>query len=194
MSEIYQRWNTDGLDFTHKRTVKWKTFSWYDVFMRKGIQLWKREPGPWFSIKMSYQYRKSHCGDKNVLRSSYLHNGTSYSGKTSSSYWSKTSDQRKHQSSALLAFVRGIHQWLVNSPHKGPVTRKIFHLMTSSWNLGALWEGMEGSDCQITLSLHIYRKTSNISHTLVDNKTVDNSDVVGASPVGAAPTTSSFST
>ena len=39
-----------------------------------------------------------------------------------------------------------------------------------------------------------YRKTSNISSTLVGNKIVDNSDVVGASPVGAAPTTSSFST
>ena len=35
-------------------------------------------------------------------------------------------DQRKHQSSALLAFVRRIHRWPVNSPHKGPVTRKIF--------------------------------------------------------------------
>ena len=41
-------------------------------------------------------------------------------------------DQRKHQSSASLAFVRGIHRWPVNSPHKGPVTRKCFHLMTSS--------------------------------------------------------------
>ena len=39
-----------------------------------------------------------------------------------------------------------------------------------------------------------YRKTSNVSHTLVGNEIVDNSDVVGASPVGAAPTTSSFST
>ena len=39
-----------------------------------------------------------------------------------------------------------------------------------------------------------YRKTSNISRTLVGNKIVDNSDVVGASPIGAAPTTSSFST
>ena len=39
-----------------------------------------------------------------------------------------------------------------------------------------------------------YRKTSNISRTLVGNKIIDNSDVVGASPVGAAPTTSSFST
>ena len=35
-------------------------------------------------------------------------------------------DQRKHQSSASLAFVRGIHRWPVNSPHKGPVTRKMF--------------------------------------------------------------------
>ena len=35
-------------------------------------------------------------------------------------------DQRKHQSSASLAFVRGIHRGLVNSPHKGPVRRKMF--------------------------------------------------------------------
>ena len=35
-------------------------------------------------------------------------------------------DERKHQSSASLAFVRGIHRSPVNSPHKGPVTRKIF--------------------------------------------------------------------
>ena len=35
-------------------------------------------------------------------------------------------DQRKHQSSASLAFVRGIHRWPVNSPHKGPMTRKMF--------------------------------------------------------------------
>ena len=35
-------------------------------------------------------------------------------------------DKRKHQSSALLAFVRGIHRWPVDSPHKGPVTRKMF--------------------------------------------------------------------
>ena len=35
-------------------------------------------------------------------------------------------DQRKHQSFASRAFVRGIHRWPVNSPHKGPVTRKKF--------------------------------------------------------------------
>ena len=35
-------------------------------------------------------------------------------------------DQSKHQSSASLAFVWGIHRGPVNSPHKGPVTRKMF--------------------------------------------------------------------
>ena len=44
--------------------------------------------GTWFNKKMSsYQYRKSHCGDKTVVRSSYLHNGISYTGKTTSLYW-----------------------------------------------------------------------------------------------------------
>ena len=35
-------------------------------------------------------------------------------------------DQRKHQSSASLALVRGIHRWSVYSTHQGPVTRKMF--------------------------------------------------------------------
>ena len=35
-------------------------------------------------------------------------------------------DQRKHQSSASLGFVRGIHRWPVNSPYKWPVARKMF--------------------------------------------------------------------
>ena len=37
-------------------------------------------------------------------------------------------DQRKHQSSPSLAFVRVIHRPPVNSPRKGPVTRKMFPL------------------------------------------------------------------
>ena len=39
-------------------------------------------------------------------------------------------DQRKHQRSASLAFVRGIPRWPVNSPHKWPVTRKMFDDVT----------------------------------------------------------------
>ena len=43
-------------------------------------------------------------------------------------YWTVCSgvDQRKHRSSALLAFVRGIHRWPVSSSHKWPVTPKMF--------------------------------------------------------------------
>ena len=35
-------------------------------------------------------------------------------------------NQTKHQSPASLAFTQGIHRGLVNSPHKWPVTRKMF--------------------------------------------------------------------
>ena len=36
-------------------------------------------------------------------------------------------DQRKYQRSVFLTFVSGIHRWPEkNSPHKGPVTRKMF--------------------------------------------------------------------
>ena len=57
-------------------------------------------------------------------------------------------DQRKHQSSTSLAFVRGIHRGPVNSPHKWPVTRKMFPfddvIMTTQelhllWYSGTVW-------------------------------------------------------
>ena len=51
-------------------------------------------------------------------------------------------DQRKHQSSASLGFVRGIHRWPVNSLHKGPVTRKMFPfddvIMIRFWGLNTI--------------------------------------------------------
>ena len=45
-------------------------------------------------------------------------------------------NQRKHQSWASLAFVWGIHQWPVNSPLKGLVTRKMF-----PFDDVIMWEG-----------------------------------------------------
>ena len=54
-------------------------------------------------------------------------------------------DQWKHQSSAPLAFVWGIHRGPVNSPHKWPVTRKMFPfddvIMNQSicWWFGTQW-------------------------------------------------------
>ena len=71
------------------------------------ILQWLRRPGPWFNIKMtSYQYRKSHCGDKTVVRSSYLHNGTFNTGKMSSLYW--TSLQTSH-SIRVIYWVFTVH-------------------------------------------------------------------------------------
>ena len=51
--------------------------SWIDF---QSSEVYHPSTGPWFNIKMSYQYRKSHCGDKTVLRPSYLHTGISYTG------------------------------------------------------------------------------------------------------------------
>ena len=63
------------------------------------------KPGPQFNIKMSsYRYRKSLCGDKTVIRSSYLHNGISYTGKMSSLYWirAQTLFQRREQRTVVF--------------------------------------------------------------------------------------------
>ena len=91
----------------------------------------KKTSGPRFNIKMtSYWYRKSHCGDKTILRPSYLHNGISYTGKTASLYLARETHTEagvagrearsglvepatlywiRAQSSASPAFVRGIY-------------------------------------------------------------------------------------
>ena len=61
-------------------------------------------------------------------------------------------DQRKHQSPASLAFVRGFHRSSVNSPHKGPVTRKMFpfddvimRLSATRASIANLWR--QGQHC-----------------------------------------------
>ena len=60
-------------------------------------------PGPWFNIKMSsYRYRKYHCGDKTVVRSSYLHNGISYTGKMASLYWIRAQTTQWARTSAVI--------------------------------------------------------------------------------------------
>ena len=55
----------------------------------KPYRLYHIKLGNWAPIQYKddiYQYRKSHCGDKTILRPSYLHNGISYTGKMSSLY------------------------------------------------------------------------------------------------------------
>ena len=54
--------------------------------------------------------------------------------------------QRKHQSSASLAFVWGIHQRPVNSLHKGPVTWKMFPFDDAITH-SEIWEAKRSSKC-----------------------------------------------
>ena len=65
-----------------------------------------------------------HTHYSNVIMSAMASQITGVSIVCSSFY--SGADQRKHQSAALLAFVRGIHRSPVDSPRKGPVTRKMF--------------------------------------------------------------------
>ena len=58
-------------------------------------------------------------------------------------------DNKKHQSFASLAYLRGFQRWPVNSPHKGPVTRKMLPFddvimgfgadVTNIWLRGDRW-------------------------------------------------------
>ena len=52
-------------------------------------------------------------------------------------------DQRKHQSFAPLPFRRGIHRWPMISPHKGPLTRKMYpfdDVIMNQWQTSATRE------------------------------------------------------
>ena len=90
--------------------------------------------------RWAHRWRKSHplVGRKHRISLAYLnqcsllwrHNGRDGVSNTSLTIVYSTvhsgADQRNHQSSASLAFVREIHQWPGNSPHKWPVMRKMF--------------------------------------------------------------------
>ena len=77
--------------------------------------------GDYFCIPVTF-VRRIHYND--VLMGAIASQITSLTIVYSTVYSSV--DQRKHQSSASLAFVRGIHRGPVNSPYKWPVTRKMF--------------------------------------------------------------------
>ena len=76
-------------------------------------------------------------------------------------------DQRKHQRSASLAFVRGIHRRPVNFPHKWPVTRKMFPLDDAIMIIGnvpqtdTLGAGQNGRNfCKRHFQIHLLEKKS----------------------------------
>ena len=92
----------------------------------------------WYGGDNMRVMRFTHC---------FLHYGDVIMGAIASQITSLTivcstvysdADQRKHQSSASLVFIRGIHRGPVNSPHKWPVTRKMCPfddviMLTQNW-------------------------------------------------------------
>ena len=57
--------------------------------------------------------------------------------------YSRCRSKIKHQSSASLAFVRGIHRWLVYSLHTGPVTQKMFPFDDVIMWLRTVWQNVQ---------------------------------------------------
>ena len=87
------------------------------------IKPWKHFPHYWFFLRESVGHISIvHYND--VIMTTIASQITSLTIVYSTVY--SDVDQSKHQSSASLAFVRGIHRGPVNSPHKWPVTRKMF--------------------------------------------------------------------
>ena len=84
-------------------------------------QLWPRL-GLIYAHTEDWHFKSKHycdvrmCAMASQITSRTIVYSTDYSG----------AHHRQHQSTALLAFVQGIHRWPVNSPHKWPVTRKLF--------------------------------------------------------------------
>ena len=113
------------------------------------IQVWCW-PGPRFNIKMtSYQYRKSHCGDKTILRPSYLHNGISYTGKMSSLYWIRAHATSHYLSQSWPCYMTpyglnkplhdGVIKWK-HFPRHCPFVRAIHRSPVNS-HLKGQWHG-----------------------------------------------------
>ena len=77
-------------------------------------------------------------------------------------------DQRKHQISASLAFVRGIHRWPVNTPHKWPATRKRIPFDDVIMCLDVLWRHiasfMKSWHCYISMCAVISYNVNYLSH------------------------------
>ena len=77
-----------------------------------------------YSINVIYRYQYCVLHYSDVMMSTMASQITGISSVYSTVCCG--ADQRKHQSLASLVFVRGIHRCPVNSPHKGPVTQKMF--------------------------------------------------------------------
>ena len=112
------------VNFPHKWPVTRKMFPFDDVIMCA------------FSSSRSFS-DQSPTQDDDVIMTTMAAQITSLTVVYSTVY--SDANQRKHQSSASLAFVWGIQRdrWIPRT--KGQLRGKCFHLMTSSWSWGPVW-------------------------------------------------------
>ena len=121
-----------GIHINELEIVDDRATSDIDMYSPKHWRLWHKMSGLAFVVAKSHIIKSAKQPPKfsggfhynGVIMSSMASRITSLTTVYSRVY--SGADQRKHQSSASLAFVRGIHRWPVNSPHKGPVTRIMF--------------------------------------------------------------------
>ena len=126
--------------------MRWVCF-WESIFRSDAACEWGISPGGhWWHYNFCYtrMIARQHYND--VIMSAMASQVTNLTIVYSTVY--SGADQRKQQSSVSLAFARGIHRWPVNSPHKGPVTRKMFPfddiIMKSLYRIS--WSGTTSLD------------------------------------------------
>ena len=135
---------------------------------------------------------RTHCSD--VIMSKMVYQITSLTIVYSTFY--SGADQRKHQTSASLALVRGIHRWPMNSPHKWPVTRKMSrfdNVITLRWrhNGRDSVSNHQPHDCLLN---HLFRRRSKKkSKVRVTGPCAVNSPVTGEFPAQMATNTENVS-
>ena len=115
---------TDNYLVSKKLLNRWSNCLWFEMFWRScDVAVMPKEYFPIDSLAAIFFKMQVHYSD--VIMGAMASQITSLTVVYSTVH--SGADQRKFQSSASLAFVRGIHWWPVNSLHKGPVTRKMFH-------------------------------------------------------------------
>ena len=130
------------------------------------IYLWYLNCSCLYYLQMARIFSAMHYGD--VMMGAIASQITSLTIVYSTVY--SYADQRKHQSSASLAFVRGIHWGPVNSPHKWPVTRKMFpfdDVIMNGPNLNDLIEVISGELRLVYKWVKLNKLSLNIEKTKV---------------------------
>ena len=123
-----------GLHYNNKTVVRQFYHHIGNLYTGKTISLY--QDGPLVLVFYKEAFQKSTPSWRHeMIENVTIHYSDVITGSMASQITSLTivyatvysgADQRKHQSSASLAFVRGIHRGPVNSLRKWPVTRKMF--------------------------------------------------------------------